>query len=171
MANPDGVQLATRRLRLEPLSGADLDLFHDTNTDAFVRRFLWDNETIPESVSRDLLEAVQLHFAHDGWGLWKLIARDDCRYLGYAGLWTFFDEPQPQLLYALHEQHAGHGYATEAAGAVLEYALGELGFSYLLASMDEANTASARVCERLAMERIEQRLMDGKPTLFYRATP
>ena len=45
----------------------------------------------------------------------------------------------------------GKGYATEAASAVLEYALGPLGLPEVLAEVDEGNTASIAVIERLGM--------------------
>ena len=45
----------------------------------------------------------------------------------------------------------GRGYATEAARAVLEYALGPLGLPEVLAEVDEGNAASIAVIERLGM--------------------
>lgn len=47
----------------------------------------------------------------------------------------------------------GHGYATEAARAVLELALNRLDFRRVEARLDARNTASAAICERLGMER------------------
>ena len=35
--------------------------------------------------------------------------------IGMVGLWEFFDEPQPQLLYALLPEHTGKGIADEAS--------------------------------------------------------
>jgi [ribosomal protein S5]-alanine N-acetyltransferase len=45
----------------------------------------------------------------------------------------------------------GPGFATEAARAVLEYALGPLGLTEVLAEVDEGNAASAAVLRRLGM--------------------
>lgn len=45
----------------------------------------------------------------------------------------------------------GSGYATEAARAVLEYALGPLELPQVLAEIDERNTASTAVIKRLGM--------------------
>ena len=161
------MELYTQRLRLVPLGVRDLDHFHATNNDPFVRRYLWDDEAVPRAVSKDILSGVARTFADAGWGLWKVIAPEDAT-VGYVGLWTFFDEPQPQLLYALHESATGKGYATEASGRVLDHAFGPLAFKYLDASMDLANVSSSRVCERLGFGLHDEREIDGKPTRFYR---
>jgi len=50
-------------------------------------------------------------------------------------LWYFFDEKQPQLVYALLPE-ATKGYATEA-NQNIEYCFNELGYQYLLASCDK----------------------------------
>ena len=158
----------TARLRLSPLSTADLPLFHETNTDAFVRRYLWDDEVISEERSRAVLEGVEETFAKEGWGLWKLLTRDEGAYLGYAGLWRFYDETRPQLLYALHEPFTGRGYASEAATGIVWYAFDRLDYPYIIASVDTPNRRSIAVCERLGFRQVEERLIEGRPTRFYR---
>jgi RimJ/RimL family protein N-acetyltransferase len=47
----------------------------------------------------------------------------------------------------------GRGYATEAAGALVELAFGPLGFELLVADIAPHNTASIAVAERLGMQR------------------
>jgi RimJ/RimL family protein N-acetyltransferase len=49
--------------------------------------------------------------------------------------------------------YSGHGYATEAAHAVMHLAFDELGLHRLTARVDSRNDASARVAERLGMRR------------------
>ncbi|NND66674.1 MAG: GNAT family N-acetyltransferase [Halioglobus sp.] len=159
--------LQTERLRLLPMTRGDLDFFHATNNDPFVRRYLWDDEPVPLHVSSDVLSGVEAAFGDAGWGLWKLLDNEGAS-LGYAGLWTFFDEPQPQLLYAILESFTGRGYATEAAMQVVDHTFRTLSFDYLDASMDVGNASSSKVCERLGFELHDEREMDGKPTRFYR---
>lgn len=159
--------LDTERLQLFPLSSADEPCFHQTNVSDSVRAYLWDNEIIPLDVTREILQTSAACFSREGWGLWKLLIRADRSYIGYAGLWSFFDESQPQLLYALDQPFTGQGYATEAAQAVVDYAFRDLGFSYLRAAIDLGNDASVAVCKRLGFELEAQRDQDSKPTLFY----
>ena len=162
------VTLTGERLVLEPMGTGDIAFFHRINNDAFVGRYLWDDEAVPRGVSEDILQGVAAAFAEAGWGLWRIMAHADGRAVGYAGLWTFFDEPQPQLLYALQEEHTGLGYATDAASLVLDHTFNTLGFEYVDASMDVEHEHSALVCERLGFRMHDEREADGKLTRFYR---
>ncbi|NEQ50430.1 MAG: GNAT family N-acetyltransferase [Leptolyngbya sp. SIO3F4] len=162
------VILTTQRLRLAPFQAEETDLFHAINTEPFVRKYLWDNAEIDRETAAEVIAKNREHFTTDGYGLWKIYRPDSNEVIGYAGLWYFFDEPQPQLIYALREAYAGQGYATEAARAVVQYAFSELGFDYLLAATDEPHTASQQVAERLGMTFSEKRVEDEKVTVFFR---
>lgn len=59
---------------------------------------------------------------------------------------------QIEIGWALSPTHTGHGYATEAARALLVRAF-ELGAHRVFARLDTDNLASVRVCERLGMRR------------------
>jgi RimJ/RimL family protein N-acetyltransferase len=50
-------------------------------------------------------------------------------------------------------EHAGRGYATEAARAVLEMAFAHFGLRRVVANLDARNERSAALCERLGMRR------------------
>jgi [ribosomal protein S5]-alanine N-acetyltransferase len=160
--------LQTGRLTLAPFESQDQELLHHTFTDPFVRKYLWDDEIIAPEQTQDILQANDGHFKKEGWGLWQIRTKADDTYAGFAGLWLFFDEAQPQLLYGLLPDQIKKGYATEAAQAVIRYAFEQLSFSYLVAACDTPHTDSRKVCERLNMELLEEKEMDGKPTAFYR---
>jgi RimJ/RimL family protein N-acetyltransferase len=57
--------------------------------------------------------------------------------------------------------HHGHGYATEAARALLRLAFGEFGFHRVIGRIEARNTASAGVLERLGM-RQEAHLIENE---------
>lgn len=56
-----------------------------------------------------------------------------------------------EIGYVLHPAHSGHGYATEAARALLPLGFDGLGLHRLFARLDARNTPSASVCRRLGM--------------------
>jgi RimJ/RimL family protein N-acetyltransferase len=62
-------------------------------------------------------------------------------------------EGQAEVGYVLHPDHYGHGYATEAVGALLRLGFGELGVHRVAARCDARNTASVRVLERAGLRR------------------
>jgi len=74
--------------------------------------------------------------------------------------------PYFSIGYWLAASAEGHGYMTEAASALVEYALRELGARRLEITCDARNTRSAAVARRLGFEqegllRNHMRLSDG----------
>lgn len=160
--------LGTDRLSIVPFSPEDGSLLHRMFTDETVRRFLWDDLIISEQEVDDILKVNDLLLGKRQFGLWKLIRKTDSTVVGFTGLWFFFDEPQPQLLYGLMPAYFGNGYATEAATAIIDYAFTKLGFSYVHAATDPENIASNNVARRLKMALQDTRVMEGKMTMFWR---
>ncbi len=149
-----------------PIGTADEQWFLDFNNTPFVRKYLWDDAPVSKELARDIIEQNKGHFEEDQYGLWKILANDIP--IGYVGLWYFFQEAQPQLIYALGEEFSGKGYATEASRSVIDYCFDSLGFTYLVAATDEPHLASQKLALRLGFKFVEKRLEDGKPTLFYK---
>jgi RimJ/RimL family protein N-acetyltransferase len=52
--------------------------------------------------------------------------------------------------------YQGHGYATEAAEAILQFGFGELDLYWIISFCDVRNVASSRLMERLGMQQIAQ---------------
>ena len=57
-------------------------------------------------------------------------------------------------------QHAGKGYATEAANAVLELGFEHYGLRRIVANLDASNDRSAALCDRLGMRRESHKVGD-----------
>ena len=64
-------------------------------------------------------------------------------------------------IYEAGRDYWGQGYATEAAGAVRDYALGELGAERLIALIIHGNTASENVARKLGLAH-ERNIMLGR---------
>jgi RimJ/RimL family protein N-acetyltransferase len=67
---------------------------------------------------------------------------------------------QAEIGYAVHPDVGGRGLATEAARAALRLAFTTYGFHRVYARIDDENTASVRVAERLGM-RLEAHLLEN----------
>jgi ribosomal-protein-alanine N-acetyltransferase len=161
-------RFATERLQLEPLTASDLPVLHALLTDASVRKYLFDDQVIPVGDAAAILETALGTFATHGYGLWLVYPKGQPEAAGLVGLYGFFSEPQPQLLYALLPQYQGQGMATEAARRIVQYAFDALGYAYLEASCDLPNVASVRVMERLGMGRLKEEHADDKALVWYR---
>ncbi|WP_370382907.1 GNAT family N-acetyltransferase [Catenulispora sp. GAS73] len=91
--------------------------------------------------------------AEPGLGLLPIELRDTGEFIGYCGLTVngaSFDEPE--IAFELARRAHGHGYATEAACAVVE-AAARTGRRRLWATVREWNAASFRVLQKLEFNR------------------
>jgi len=99
---------------------------------------------------RDLIEAR-------GWGLWAVEVRGGARFIGFVGLHVPPPEvpcaPCVEIGWRLAHEHWGHGYATEAARAVLEVGFERLRLDEIVSFTAAANLRSQAVMHRLGMRR------------------
>jgi RimJ/RimL family protein N-acetyltransferase len=146
--------IATERLSLRPLSADDTDALLSYRSLKDVCRFVpfdpMDRDVIAEKLrgqwSRTEIvaegQALTLGAELDGTG----------RVIGDI-LLVYHSELHRggELGWVFDPLYSGHGYATEAAHAVMHLAFDELGLHRLTARVDSRNDASARVAERLGM--------------------
>jgi [ribosomal protein S5]-alanine N-acetyltransferase len=158
----------TQRLVLQPILESELSTLHMIFTDSYVRKYLCDDQVFSLQQVEEMLKQSIKHFEEERFGLWFIKPKSESEIIGFVGLWYFFDEEQPQLLYALLPKALKKGYATEAATKILEYSFDELGYEYLVASCDRPNIESQKVAERLGMRKVEEKIVNGSPVVFFR---
>ena len=142
--------LSTERLVLRPVTADDHAalLAHWTQPD--VRRFLFDGAALSGVEVAETIEESIGDFAVRGFGVWLIELGSTADLIGTAGLRPLGSSGL-EIFYSLAPGAWGHGYATEAARAVVEYGLGPLGLPEVLAEVDEGNAASVAVVKRLGM--------------------
>ena len=142
--------LSTERLVLRPVTTDDhaAVLAHWTQPD--VRRFLFDGAALSGVEVAETIEESIGDFAARGFGVWLIELGSTAHLIGTAGLRPLGSSGL-EIFYSLAPGAWGHGYATEAARAVVEYGLGPLGLPEVLAEVDEGNAASVAVVRRLGM--------------------
>jgi [ribosomal protein S5]-alanine N-acetyltransferase len=142
--------LHTERLVLRPVTADDhaVLLAHWAAPD--VRRFLFDGAALSAAEIAEAIEDSTRDFGRAGYGVWLVHEKDGTDLVGTTGLRPL-EEIGLEIFYSLAPGSWGQGYATEAARAVLDHALGPLGLPEVLAEVDEGNTASIAVIERLGM--------------------
>ena len=142
--------LSTERLVLRPVMADDhaAVLAHWTQPD--VRRFLFDGAALSGVEVAETIDESIGDFAARGFGVWLIELGSATGLIGTAGLRPLGSSGL-EIFYSLAPRAWGHGYATEAARAVVEYGLGPLGLPEVLAEVDEGNAASVAVVKRLGM--------------------
>ncbi len=147
--------IETPRLRLRPLRSGDLAALHAIQAREDVCRWLYWGPRTREEVR----EALEHHIAglrerpEDGVVLavepvatGELVGRVNLS-LGPP------EQRQGEIGFLMHPDHQGHGYATEAAAAMLALAFETYGLHRVVGRLEARNVASARVLEKLGMRR------------------
>ncbi len=143
--------LRTERLVLRPFELGDTEAFVDAWaseewTSLLLSRTM--NRAEVAAMIRRRTEPGDGHFIgmavvlHDG-----TVVGDSVLMLQGTGL------SEGEIGWTILPEHAGRGYATEAARAVLEMAYTHFGLRRVVANLDTRNDRSAALCERLGMRR------------------
>jgi RimJ/RimL family protein N-acetyltransferase len=140
--------IETARLRLRRLVPGDLSALHALHSREDVTRWLYWGPRDEDEV-RASLEGHIARASDEG----VVLAIDlDGELIGTANV-AVGEHGQGEIGFMLHPDHHGHGYATEAAAAILELAFGTYGLHRVFGRVEPRNTASVRVLERLGMRK------------------
>ena len=155
MLTPD-FPLRTDRLDLRPVGPDDLPALHAYLSRDDVARYLYDGPQ-DEAAIRETVERKRRRTALRAEGDVlnpAVVLRATGEVIGDVLLcWTSAEHRQGEIGYVFHPDHAGHGYATEAAAALLRLGFDGLGLHRIVGRLDGRNAGSARVLERLGMRR------------------
>lgn len=162
------IQFETQRLLLKPATLNDTKTLHSIFVDPYVRKYLCDDTIFTMQQIEEMLLENQKLFDQENLGLWFIQTKPDLEIIGFVGLWYFFDEDQPQLIYALLPAATQKGYAAEAAAKLVDYCFNTLGYGYLTASTNKSNLASQNVATRLGMKLVKEQMIEGQSLLFFR---
>jgi RimJ/RimL family protein N-acetyltransferase len=142
----------TARLSYRPLEPEDAEAMHAVWSDPEVMRYLPGDpaEDIDETVDR--VARHRNRYRQTGYGLCAVVERVTGDVVGVCGLFPVeWVGPDVEVAYHFARRVWGRGYATEAAGAWVELALGQLGLPRVVALAYPANRASTRVMEKIGM--------------------
>ena len=146
--------LHTARLRLRPFTDADADALFALHSSAYVLRY-WDAPPWSERARAERFIATCRQMADEGSGARLAMDRaSDGAFIGWCSLTRWNpDYRSASMGYCLDDAAWGHGYATEAARALLQWAFDTLDLNRVQAETDTRNAASARVLEKLGFVR------------------
>jgi ribosomal-protein-alanine N-acetyltransferase len=146
--------LHTARVRLRPITDEDAADLFALHSNAHVLRY-WDSPPWMEREVADRFVATCRQIEDEGSGARVAIERaSDGAFLGWCGVTKWNPTHRSASMgYCLTEAAWGHGYATEAGRALLQWAFDTLDLNRVQAEADTRNVASARVLEKLGFLR------------------
>jgi ribosomal-protein-alanine N-acetyltransferase len=109
--------------------------------------------TLTRVESDALVDRILERWAADGHGLWAVERLDGGRFLGFTGIARLAWLETPEIGWRFARSAWGHGYATEAARAALEWGFGTLGLAEVVSVTTVGNVRSIQVMERIGMTR------------------
>jgi RimJ/RimL family protein N-acetyltransferase len=149
-------RLETERLILRPFTPDDFDALFAMHSRPEVARYLyWGPRT--EAEVRTVLEKKVAGRAIRSEGdvlAFAVVLKTTNEVVADMVLQFVSEEHrQGEIGYIVHPDHQGHGYATEACGAILRLAFEDLKLHRVVGHLEARNAASARVLEKLGMRR------------------
>ena len=156
--------LTTDRLTLRGWRDDDLDAYAAITADPDVMRFM--GGPLDRMDTWRQMAVFVGHWELRGHGLW--VVERDGELIGRVGLIRPEGWPGLEVGWLLGREAWGHGYATEAARAAVDYAWRELGAEELISLIAPDNHPSARVAERLGMRPGEDYDLRGAPVVIHR---
>jgi RimJ/RimL family protein N-acetyltransferase len=167
------VELETQRLVMRRPEPADLDAYAAIMGDPEVSRSLGFGIRTREE-TKDALERMLRHWERHSIGLFSVVRKNDHRLLGRVGFllwdperWTNalheeLEGPlETEIGWTLGSEYWGEGYATEAAIAARDWALGDLRLARLVSVIAPQNAASIRVAQKIG-ETLERENLPGR---------
>ncbi|GLW14385.1 N-acetyltransferase [Streptomyces sp. NBRC 13847] len=148
-------EIHTPRLLLRHWQEDDLVPMADINADPVVMRWTGDGSVLDLEQTAQAIERWEEEWDEEGFGLFAVELLASGELAGFAGLSVpeYLPEALPcvEISWRLGRQFWGQGYASEAAQAVLEFALVDRGLDRVLAIDRLGNEASQNVVNKLGM--------------------
>lgn len=152
------MELETARLRLLPLTADAIDALL-AGEGARLRALTgarFPEPVHPPPLTEDVLPMVRDRLRADpsqeGWWTWLVVRKDTGEAVGSAGFGGGPDSEGAVMIgYATYPRVEGNGFATEAAQALIRWALAQPGVARVCASLPPDNAAAIRVAEKVGM--------------------
>jgi RimJ/RimL family protein N-acetyltransferase len=141
--------LKTDRLTLRPLVPEDAAEYAAMRYHPEVAAWLMPATIDPVEAARASIGRFAEQWTERGYSPWAVVA--DGRIVGHCGLNHVPEFDETEVLWALHPDAWGKGYATEAARASVAFGFDTIGLDLIFAITKPDNMASQAVVKRLGL--------------------
>ncbi|MDP8928364.1 MAG: GNAT family N-acetyltransferase [Actinomycetota bacterium] len=166
--------LETRRLLLEPWDVRHRPLWREMCLDPEVMRYIGTGQTWDSRQADEFLDDALVHWQEHGFGWRSVLEKPAGAWLGFVGLnypgsdAVEISPDEVEIGWWITRRAWGQGYATEGAAALGDEGFEQVGLDRIVARLQTANVASARVAEKIGM-RLERETTGryDEPVLVY----
>jgi len=157
--------LMSRRIGFRMLEDSDLQNLVKLDMDPEVRAFFPDGVSTPELL-REKIVRSQASFLEQGFGEFSMTELKTDRFIGRAGFGGL-DDGEIEVGYLLLREYWGQGLASEALGALLDWAGRSLSVPRILAYAPVDHHASLGVMRKAGMRYLKTEIARGVNCKFY----
>lgn len=156
--DPGFSELVTATLRLRRSMPGDAEAISAYRSDPVVREHQGWHKTDPDHVRAEIEQMLQRQPGEPGgWVQFTVETLPEGALVGDVGLCPDREEAGVVLVgYTVAPAQQGHGYATQAVGALVEYAFDTLQADVVRAYADAGNIASVRVAAKVGLVVVER---------------
>jgi len=154
--------ITTKRLLVTPMNENDIDFIVMLDTQYETYKYETDNAPAYDKITKNCNETIQrMQLLPDNGSIRWIVRKDDVM-IGEIRLWCEYDKTHDwEIGYGFLKEYWGHGYASEAVRAVIQYGFEHFNINRIAAYLNAANNRSAALCERVGMVR-EGRLRENR---------
>lgn len=161
------IVLETPRLILRQFTQEDAPLILSLNSDPEIVKYVHEPTLKTIEQAEKILTDIILPQYKNNLGRWAIHVKDSMDFIGWCGLKHLPEPDEIDLGYRLMQKAWGHGYATEAAQASLDYGFKELDLKLITGRAHIENLASIKVLEKLDMDFIGEGIVEDCPVRTY----
>ena len=145
------MEIKTQRLLLRPIGLQDLETAFAYASDAENTKFMTFLPDDDIEQTRDFLERCERQWQKQQPDYYEFAIVQGSRHIGGVSIYLDRSKNTCEFGWILDKNYHGMGYATEAAKAVLDFAVQELGVTHFVAHCDSENKASQNVMSKLGL--------------------
>ena len=164
------MHIQSERLAFRRYTDEDFHFLCSLLADPEMIRYIGKGQTRNKSEALEFLYWIYRSYKENPRsGLMLLIRKEDGRRIGHAGLvvQTIEDMDELEVGYWVAKEFWGQGYAKEAAEALRDYGLLQLGEKRLISLIQPSNTASQKVAQHIGMAVEKEIMLSGRSVCVY----
>ena len=148
------MEVETERLILRRFEMSDAERLFEIYSDPGTMKFMGRGPDTVEDERGAIERHKEIYYEAHGYGLWGAVLKSEDKLIGRCGIvrQEIDGDTMEELSYLLDREYWGHGYATEAAKAVVNLAAGKYQLARLIALILPENIGSIRVAEKCGFE-------------------
>lgn len=153
--------LETPRLILRRFTEADAPFLYLLNSDPEVVKYVHEATMQTVEQASDIIRHIILPQYENNFGRWAIHIKADNELIGWCGLKHLPASGEIDLGYRLLHTAWGKGFATEAAGNVLNHAFNKLHLEEITGKTHAENIGSIKVLQKIGMLFIKDEIEDN----------